>query len=143
MYSKGANVLHTIRQLVDDDVKWRAILRGLGRTFRHRTVTGAEIEHYIARHSGLNLGPVFTQYLTTTRVPELEYRVEHGTLSYRWAGVVAGFAMPVRVQIPGMGSRWLRPTAAWQRLAVPSPVGADVAVDENFYVTTRNLALGR
>ena len=140
MYSKGANVLHTIRQLVDDDVKWRGILRGLGQTFRHRTVTGAEIEDYIARQSGLDLAPVFTQYLTTTQVPKLEYRVQHGTLSYRWAGVVTGFAMPVRVQIPGMGSRRLRPTAVWQRLAVPSSAGAEVAVDEDFYVTTRNLA---
>lgn len=140
MYYKGANLLHTIRELVDDDAKWLAILRGLTRTFRHRTVTGTEIEDYIGRASGLELGQIFAQFLTTTRVPELDYRVEHGTLSYRWAGVVAGFAMPVRVQIPGMGSRWLRPIDAWQRLTVPSAPGADLVVDENFYVTTRNLA---
>jgi len=140
MYFKGANVLHTIRQLVDDDARWRAILRGLTRTFRHRTVTSAEIENYLSRESGLKLGRVFAQYLTTTMVPELDYRVEHGSLSYRWAGVVPGFAMPVRVRIPGVGRRWLHPTEAWQRLAVPAPPGADVAVDEDFYVTTRNLA---
>jgi aminopeptidase N len=141
MYFKGANVLHTIRQLVDDDTRWLAILRGLGRTFRHRTVTGAEIEEYIGRESGLDLRRVFEQYLTTTRVPELEYRVEGGTLSYRWAGVVTGFAMPVRVQIPGLGERWLRPTEGWQRLAVPSPAGADLPMDEDFYVTARNLTV--
>ncbi|HEY7635025.1 MAG TPA: glycoside hydrolase family 47 protein [Gemmatimonadales bacterium] len=140
MYFKGANVLHTIRQLVDDDAKWLAILRGLTQTFRHRTVTGAEIEDYIGRASGLDLRQVFAQYLTTPKVPELEYRVEHGMLSYRWAGVLAGFAMPVRVQIPGLGQRWLRPTAEWQRLKVPSPEGAQVVIDENFYVTARNLA---
>jgi aminopeptidase N len=139
MYFKGANVLHTIRQLVDDDTKWRAILRGLGSRFRHRTVTGQEIDDYIARESGLELGPVFEQYLTTTDVPMLEYRVEKGALSYRWAGVVAGFAMPVRVTIRGMGEQMLRPTAEWQRLEVPLPAGADIAVDENFYVLARNL----
>jgi len=48
--------------------------------------------------------------------------------------------MPVRVHISGAGRRWLRPTEAWQRLAVPSPPGAEVAVDEDFYVTTRNVA---
>jgi aminopeptidase N len=140
MYMKGANVLHTIRQLVDDDARWREILRGLSRTFRHQTITGADVENYISRESKLDLRKLFTQYLTTTQVPELEYRVERGSLSYRWAGVVTGFAMPVRVQIPGMGKRWLRPTATWQRLAVPSAPGADVMVDENFYVTSRNLA---
>ncbi len=140
MYFKGANVLHTIRQLLGDDARWNAILLGLTRTFRHRLVTGAEIEDYIGRASGLNLRQVFAQYFTTTMVPELEYRVEHGTLTYRWAQVVTGFAMPVRVEIPGGGRRWLRPTAAWQRLPVPSRTGAELVVDESFYVTSRNLA---
>ena len=140
MYFKGANVLHTIRQLVNDDGKWREILRGLGRTFRHRTVTGAEIEEYIARESGLDLRLVFEQYLTTTAVPALEYRVEDGTLFYRWTDVVTGFAMPVRVEIPGLGVRWLRATDVCQRLKVPSPARTDVAVDEDFYVTARNAA---
>jgi aminopeptidase N len=147
MYFKGANVLHTIRQLVDDDGKWREILRGLSRTFRHRTVTGADIEEYIARESGLQLGLVFEQYLTTTSVPALEYRVEGDTLSYRWADVVTGFAMPVRVVIQGLGERWLRPTEAWQGLKVPAGTrtagAADLQVDENFYVTARKAEPGR
>jgi hypothetical protein len=140
MYFKGANALHTIRQLVHDDARWRAILRGLGSTFRHRTVTGGEIEAYIARQSELDLEKVFEQYFTTPAVPALEYRVERGTLAYRWADVVTGFAMPVRVTIPGVGERWLRPTESWQRLAVSSPAGANLDIDENFYVVARNLA---
>jgi len=42
--------------------------------------------------------------------------------------------MPVRVQIPGMGTRLLRPTEAWQSLEV-SPQAGELSVDENFYVT--------
>jgi hypothetical protein len=88
----------------------------------------------------VDLRLVFAQYLTTPTLPELDYRIEQGVLSYRWAGVVAGFAMPVRVGIPGLPSRWLRPTEAWQRLPVPAPQGTGISVDENFYVTARNLA---
>ncbi|HEU4763220.1 MAG TPA: M1 family metallopeptidase [Gemmatimonadales bacterium] len=141
MYFKGANVLHTVRQLVNDDARWLAILRGLGSTFRHRTVTGDEITSYIARESGLDLGPVFRQYLNEPAVPVLEYRVERGALSYRWADVVPGFAMRVRVIIPGVGERWLEPTESWQRLAVPGmgSANADPAVDENFYVMARKV----
>ncbi len=40
MYPKGGNMLHTIRQIVDDDEKRRGILRGLNRTFRHQAVMG-------------------------------------------------------------------------------------------------------
>ena len=44
MYYKGANMLHTLRQLLEDDEKWRQILRGLNKTFYHKTVTTQEIE---------------------------------------------------------------------------------------------------
>ena len=138
MYPKGANLLHTIRQIVDDDAKWRDILRGLNHDFRHQTVTSRQVEAYIGRRSGADLGPVFDQYLRTARIPEFDYQLEGGTLSYRWANVVPGFAMPVRVQVPGLGTRLLRPTETWQTLAVTSPEAADLAVDEGFYVTQKN-----
>ncbi len=139
MYPKGGNLLHTIRQIVDDDARWRDILRGLNHTFWHQTVTAAQVEDYIGRQAGVELGKVFQQYLTTTMVPEFDYKVESGTLSYRWANVVPGFAMPVRVQVPGLGTRLLRPTEAWQRLPAPDPEAAQLVVDENFYATARNV----
>ena len=139
MYPKGGNMLHTIRQLVDDDARWRGVLRGLNRDFRHRTVSSRQVEAYISREAGLDLSAVFAQYLTTTMIPELDYKVDGTTLSYRWANVVPGFAMPVKVQIPGLGSRLLHATDAWQTLAVTSPRAAAVAVDENWYVTARNV----
>jgi len=74
-----------------------------------------------------------------------EYRVEGlesgrgGTLAYRWADVVRGFDMPVRVNIPGLGTQLVHPTEAWQTLSVTSPKSADLTVDENFYVTARQV----
>jgi aminopeptidase N len=141
MYPKGGNMLHTIRAIIDDDAKWRDILRGLNQHFRHQTVTGRQVEEFISTQAGIDLSKVFAQYLTTTRIPVFEYRVEGlesgrgGTLSYRWADVVRGFDMPVRVSIPGLGTELLRPTEAWQTLQVTSPRAADLTVDENFYVT--------
>ncbi len=114
--------------------KWRDILRGLNKTFYHQTVTGRQVQDYISREAGIDLSRVFAQYLTTTRIPALEYRVQGTTLSYRWANVVPGFDMPVRVNIPGLGTRLLRPTEAWQTLDA-SPRGGELSVDENFYVT--------
>ena len=142
MYPKGGNMLHAIRQVIDDDAKWRDILRGLNRTFWHRTVTGAEVQAYISQQAGIDLRRVFQQYLTTTRVPEFQYKVEGTTLSYRWANVVPGFDMPVRVQVPGLGTRTLRPTEAWQTLTVPGPRAAELEVDDDFYVTARNVGSG-
>ena len=134
MYPKGGNMLHTIRAIIDDDAKWRNILRGLNETFRHQTVTGRQVEDFISRESGIDLSKVFAQYLTTTKIPVFEYRIQGGTLSYRWSNVVPGFDMPVRVNIPALGTQVLHPAEAWQQLALTSPA-AEVRVDENFYVT--------
>jgi aminopeptidase N len=134
MYYKGGNMLHTIRQLVNDDEKWRGILRGLQATYRHQVVTGKQVEDYISQQSGMELGKVFQQYLNTTKIPVLEYNVSGTTLSYRWADVVPGFDMPVRVTI-GSESRLLRPTESWQTIAVPA--GTSLTVDRNFYVTAK------
>jgi len=137
MYPKGGNMLHTIRAIIDDDAKWRDILRGLNKTFYHQTVTAKQVEDYISREAGLDLSKVFAQYLTTTRIPVFEYRVQGGTLSYRWTDVVPGFDMPLRVNIPGLGTRLLHPTEAWQTLEDASARAAELTVDENFYVKTR------
>jgi aminopeptidase N len=51
-YYKGGSLLHMLRQLVDDDEKWRGILRGLNTTFRHQTVAGAQVQEYISAQAG-------------------------------------------------------------------------------------------
>jgi aminopeptidase N len=138
MYYKGANMLHTIRQVIGDDERWRGVLRGLNQTFRHRTVTGQDVQRYVSEHGGVDLSKVFEQYLTTTKIPALEYRIEGSTLWYRWADVIPGFDMPVRVQLSAAGMTLLHPTEEWQTTAIQEPAG--FKVDENFYVVSRNVA---
>ncbi len=139
MYDKGANMLHTIRQLVDDDSRWRGILRGLNKTFWHQTVSGKRVEDYISLRSGLSLNKVFDQYLRTTRIPVLEYKLEGARLSYRWNNVVPGFAMPVRITTsPGKFS-WIKPTETWKTASLKLGRPEDFRVDDNFYVVAKDL----
>jgi aminopeptidase N len=139
MYDKGANMLHTIRQLVDDDARWRGIMRGLGKTFWHQTVSGKQVEDYISRHSGLNLSKVFDQYLRTTKVPTLEYKLQGSKLSYRWSDVVPGFAMPIKVTTAPGKMSWIRPTESWKTTTVRLNRPEELHVDENFYVVAKDL----
>jgi aminopeptidase N len=139
MYNKGANILHTIRQLVDDDARWRGILRGLGKTYWHQTVSGKQVEDYISRQSGRNLSKIFDQYLRTTMIPVLEYKLEGSRLSYRWNNVVRGFAMPVKVTTsPGIFA-WIQPTESWKTTTVKLTRSEDFRLDENFYVVAKDL----
>ncbi len=133
-YAKGASLLHTIRQLVGNDEKWRQILRGLSSTFYHQVITGAQVEQFIGARAGMKLDRVFDQYLRTTMVPTLEYRIAAGTFSYRWTTVVPGFAMPVRVSLRGDDNSLIRPTEAWQTVKTSLPDSAELRVDRNFYV---------
>jgi aminopeptidase N len=134
MYPKGGNMLHTIRQLVGDTEEWRGILRGLNVDYRHQIVTGQQVRDYIAEKSGLDLASVFEQYLETTDVPTLEYRLEGGTLRYRWRNVVDGFAMPVEAKVAAARCEVLTPTAEWQTKTVELRDPAAFDVDRDYYV---------
>jgi aminopeptidase N len=138
MYYKGGSLLHMLRQLIDDDEKWRGILRGLNSTFWHQTVTGQQVQSYISEHAGIDFSTVFRQYLTTTQVPALEYKIANGRLSYRWTNTVPGFTMPVRASIGDTTLTWLKPTAAWKSLAKPVIASDTLIVDKNFYVEVKH-----
>ncbi|GGG15078.1 peptidase M1 [Pontibacter amylolyticus] len=132
MYNKGANMLHTLRQIVNDDEKFRGILRGLNRDFYHQTVTTQQIENYLSKHTGRDLSRFFDQYLRDIRIPELEYRVEKKKLTYRWANAVEGFDMPVKVYLNGVET-WLEPTTNWKEIK-KIKAGTKLTIDPNFYV---------
>jgi len=137
MYPKGANMLHTIRQIVNDDAKWKSILRGLNKTFYHQTVTSKQIEDYINEQSGINFNRVYAQYLTTTKIPVFEYMFKNGTLGYHWTNCVSKFDMPVKVKVNGVET-WLKPTTDWQSIKTENE-DRKLEVDKNFYVTTSNI----
>ena len=130
MYYKGANMLHTLRQLINDDDKWRQILRGLNTEFHHQTVTTKQIETYISDESGLNLAAFFDQYLRDTRIPTLEYRLRDTHISYRWTQVVNGFEMPIEIEV-SKEKKWLYPTKEWQEIELNS---SDIEIDVDYLI---------
>jgi len=142
MYPKGGNMLHTIRQIVGDDEKWRGILRGLNRTFYHQTVMGSQIERYISAQAGVDLDKVFDEYLRTTMVPVLEYRIAGDTLAYRWTSVVPGFDMPVAVTLADSGWAVIHPTEAWRTAPLHLADRAAFKVDPDYYVIPRDVGSG-
>ena len=134
MYYKGGNLLHTIRNIINNDEKWRGILRGLNKDFRHQTVTTAQIENYISKQAGIDLSKVFDQYLRNTKIPLLKYKIEGNKLTVQYERVVKGFAMPIRVTINGK-EVIITPTEATQVIMYPEELKA-FEVNRNFYVET-------
>ena len=137
MYSKGANLLHTIRQLAKDDEVWRQTLRGLNKEFYHSTVTTVEIEEYISENIGMDLSKVFDQYLRDYRVPVFEYKINNGELNYRWSNVIDGFNMPVEVIIDGK-SKLLYPSEKFKKHPIKNLF---INVDDDYYVYSKDLKI--
>ncbi|WP_348824795.1 M1 family metallopeptidase [Flavobacterium aestuarii] len=137
MYPKGANMLHTIRQILNDDAKWKSILRGLNSTFYHQTVTTKQIEDYLSTQAGVDLSKVFDQYLRDIRIPVLEYSFKGNTLKYRWNNTVPEFDMPVQVLLNGT-EVILKPKTDWTELNSPSKI-EKLEVDKDFYVFSKNV----
>ncbi len=132
MYYKGANMLHTLRHLIEDDEKWRQILRGLNQTFYHQTVTTKQIEDYLSKETGIDLTAFFNQYLRTTEIPIFEYKIENKELKYGYTKIVENFDMPLEVIINDK-EQWLFPTSEWQTMTLDSNKTI-LKVDRNFYV---------
>lgn len=137
MYYKGANMLHTLRTWIANDKKWREILIGLNTEFHHQTVTSNQVETYIAKESGLDLNAFWEQYLRTTKVPKLIYKVFNNRLKYRYINSVDGFDMPLLVSINGEEAQ-LKPTSKWQWFENASPI-TEIAVKKDFYVETEEV----
>lgn len=138
MYPKGASLIHTIRHLMNNDEKFRGILRGLNKTFYHTTTTSAAVENYIAKQSGLKLDKVFDQYLRYSAIPVLEYKINNGILSYRWITDVKDFDMPVKVMLKPDSYTLIKPSNDWKTTAIDVAVTMDsFKVDPNFYVKVK------
>ncbi len=138
MYFKGSNMLNTMRYILDNDAKWREILRGLNIEFYHKVVTGKAVENYMITKSGIDFQPVFDQYLRDTRIPVLEYYLEDGKLFYRWINCVDGFNMQLKIYVSGV-PKLINPTTAFSSIFIG---GKDVIIktDPNYFVGSMNMS---
>lgn len=131
MYYKGANMLHTIRQIINNDELFRTILRGINKDFYHQTVTTQQIESYISKHSGIDFSSVFDQYLRTTLIPILEYQQIGNILKFRYQNTVNHLILPLKIN----ETLTINPTQYWQTIQLNS--AEKVWFNENYFVIYR------
>jgi aminopeptidase N len=144
MYPKGAAVIHTLRHSMNNDKLFREILRGLNKTFYHKTVTTLEVEKYISAKAGVNYEKVFDQYLRTTKIPTLEYYFDKSKVFYRWTNIVDGFDLPIALK-GRSASLQIAPTAQWQSKSLKADekqLFNGELIEKMFYVKTSQVQKG-
>ncbi len=142
MYPKAGNMLHAIRQVIDNDEKFRMILRGLNKTFYHQTVTTKQIENYISQEAKFNFSKVFDQYLRTIQIPVLQYKINGKTISFKYDSCVKGFNLPLKISLgkQDKSEQWIKPTDKWQDVKLADWYdGKTFVVNANFYVKTKRV----
>ena len=135
IYAKGANVLHTLRQLTKDDELWRETLRGINKDFYHQTVSSNQIENYISKKLNINLKKFFDQYLRDVRIPIFEYEINEGELKYRWSNVIKGFDMPIEINLDNKSIK-LFPEIEWKNIKI---TGDNIEINKNYYVESNEI----
>lgn len=128
IYYKGSNLLHTIRQLVHDDTKWRNLLREMNAHFYHQTVDSKDIEGFMSNFLGLSLNSIFDQYLRTKDLPFLKIKKQGKFYRYKWENCIPNFDMPIDVFINGIKTR-LNPETKFKKIKAKQ-----VEIDDNYYI---------
>jgi len=143
MYYKGANIWNTLRQIVNDDDRWREILRGLNKEFYHQIVLAADIERYLNDQISVDLTSFFNQYIRDARLPIFTYWIDDGKLKYRFDNVIRGFSMPVKIEIGGK-KHWLHDASdQWNSVPIPENVPIEkIKADPDFYIASFPLTSG-
>jgi aminopeptidase N len=138
MYFKGALFINTLRSVVNDDHKWWALLHEFYQRFKYQTIMTEDIVAYFNQKTGMNLTPIFDQYLRHTALPVLELKFGEGTVSYRWHADEPKFAMPVQV---GTKDNWqiIQPTTEWKSIKAGSKREEFEVATDLYYVEVRKL----
>lgn len=137
MYPKGANLLHTIRHSINNDEKFRQILRGLNKTFYHQTVDTKQVENYVSKQSGFDYSKVFDQYLRTTQIPTFEFyfNADSTKLNYHYTNCINGFNLPLN--IGNKNAVRIVPTTKWQTLQLTKQQATGItpaAIERLYYL---------
>ena len=139
MYPKGSLFLNTVRSVINNDVVWFSILKGIQKDFALKTTTTEEIINYMSSKSGKDLSKMADQYLNYPDLPELELKTSGKNVEYRWNTNVKNFEMPVRLMTKGKVYQTITPTNNWQLLKINGKKN-DLQVDEDhFYVKTKRI----
>jgi aminopeptidase N len=98
MYPKGAWMLHTIRNVVNNDSLFFACLKGIQAEFRVKNVTTAEIEKYMAEKLVIYAQPLFQVYLEQKELPSFNIYYEKKGCKYLLSPIMfseSNYILPV------------------------------------------------
>ena len=135
IYFKGWAIIHMLREIINDDVKFQSFLRELNQKFYHQTIYSRQLEKFSSNFFNRDFSKYFNQYLRFPSVPILEYSITNNKLKYRLVADVKGLELPIKLRYPDM---WITATTNWRKVKLKgSEMLKPFSVDANFLVDVR------
>ncbi len=123
MYYKGANMLNTLRHVINNDELWWKVLKGFALHFKHQQIDTKDVIDYFETETGMTLQPIFDQYLRYANIPVLELKQDGKHIRYRWKTDVTNFEIPIEYTVKGE-TKILTPSTEWQEIKAKKLKGA-------------------
>jgi len=139
MYDKASNMIHTIRAIINNDSLFRTILRGLNKDFYHKTVNATDVENYISRKSGIDFKILFEQYLQTTKIPVVEWKISEDKIAVKLGNCISGLSMNMWIPVSAESGVWKNiSTGKWTIVSCQlTEIQAESLWNKNYYVEYR------
>ena len=104
-YYKGSWVLHTLRNVIEDDELWFDILKSFYQENQISNITSSDFIEYVNEKTGRDFTYFFDQYLYKAKIPVLQYKIEPKgedlVVHYKWKRGLKDFKMKIKMGIPG------------------------------------------
>jgi aminopeptidase N len=140
MYYKGAWMLHTLRNTINDDKVFFGLIKDFYQKNKIKNVSTQDFIKFVNSYTKKNYTNFFNQYLYTPELPVLECKLagkkksKHTTVSYRWRSKIADFDMRVKI---GDAQNWqlVQPQVGkWQTLTIKDLKKSDFQVATHLYL---------
>lgn len=138
MYYKGANMLNTLRSVIDNDKKWWDLLKSYSLTFRHKIIDTETVINFFEKETGKTLEPIFNQYLRYADIPVLQFKKEENNIMVQWKAAAENFEMPIDLIVRGKEKR-IYPTNKWQKLTLDIQKFSKLEIDKLGYYVEKEI----
>ncbi len=120
-YYKGAWIIHTLRNSLDNDSLFNQLLLKFSADFYHKSITTDDAIHWWSQHTNPKYYETLKYYISSAELPKLEYQLrtknKRNVLAYRWQNGGEKLYLPVHFQT-SLKKYSIVPNNDWQEMEI-------------------------
>lgn len=139
-YTKGSWIIHTLRNVINNDDLFFSTLKGFAVEHAQSTVCTEDVRDYFSQKTGLDLTSFFNQYLFQRKIPIYEFEQADNKLYFRWGETIENFEMPMDLLINKKEVR-VFPSLEIQSIEIPRYATVEIKDWEFLIIKKENQSL--